>query len=312
MSGMRIAAAQTAPVWGQPTATTKRVTDWIGRAAGEEVDLVAFGETFLSGYPFWVARTDGARFNAPDQKAAYAFYIDAAVRVDGPEVADIRAAAGDHGVFTYLGITERSASGGTIFATLVAIDPERGVVSAHRKTMPTYEERMVWGIGDGHGLRVHDLAGVRIGGLNCWENWVPVARHSLYAQGIDLHVAVWPGSTGLTEDITRFIAKEGRCFVLSAGSLLSDTDVPDTFPLKDRSFDGPEMAYDGGSAVAAPDGSWLVEPVSGIEQLVTADIDVSRVRGERQNFDPAGHYFRADIFSVQVDRTRLEPGSFTD
>ena len=309
---MRIAAAQTAPIWGDPVATASHVATWIGRAAGGGVDLVAFGETFLSGYPYWVARTDGARFDASDQKEAYAFYLEAAVRLDGPEIAEVRSAAGDHGVFTYVGITERSASRGTVYATLVAIDPELGIVSAHRKTMPTFEERMVWGIGDGHGLRVHDVGGVRVGGLNCWENWVPVVRHSLYAQGIDLHVAVWPGSVGLTKDITRFIAKEGRCFVLSAGALLRDTDVPDGFPLKGRSFSGAEMVYDGGSAVAAPDGSWLAEPVAGEERLVIAELDPARVRGERQNFDPAGHYFRADVFSVAIDRRRLEPGSFTD
>jgi nitrilase len=309
---MRIGAAQTAPAWGDPTATAAVVVEWMGRAANAGVELVAFGETFLAGYPYWVARTDGARWDAADQKEAYAFYLDAAVRLDGPELALIREAATDLGVFVYVGIAERSASGGTVYATLVAVDPEAGVVSAHRKTMPTFEERMVWGIGDGHGLRVHDVGRVRVGGLNCWENWVPVVRHSLYAQGIDLHVAVWPGSTRLTEDITRFIAKEGRCYVLSAGAILRDTDVATAFPLKEASFDRPEMAYNGGSAIAAPDGSWLVAPVAGEERLVIADIDVATVRGERQNFDPAGHYFRSDVFSVTVNRRRLEPGTFTE
>ncbi len=259
-----------------------------------------------------MARTDGARFDAADQKAAYACYLDAAVALDGPEIAQVREAAGDHRVFTYLGVTERSASRGTVYATLVGIDPEAGVVSAHRKTMPTYEERMVWGTGDGHGLRVHDVGGVRVGGLNCWENWVPVARHSLYAQGIDLHVAVWPGSVRLTEDITRFIAREGRCYVLSAGALLRDSDVPESFPLRAASFPAPEMVYDGGSAIAAPDGSWVVGPLAGEERLVIADIDPAMVRAERQNFDPAGHYFRGDVFSVTVDRRRLGPSAFRD
>ncbi len=309
---MRIAAAQTAPAWGDAPATTDIVIEWLERAASEKVELLAFGETFLSGYPFWVARTDGARFDAADQKEAYAFYLDAAVTLEGPELALIRQAAGDHGIFTYVGVTERSLSGGTVYASLIAIDAEAGIVSVHRKTMPTYEERMVWGIGDGHGLQVHDVGGVRVGGLNCWENWVPVVRHSLYAQGEHVHVAAWPGSTQLTEDITRFIAREGRCFVLSAGALLRDTDVPDEFPLKAASFAGPELAYDGGSAIAGPDGNWLVEPVAGEERLVVADIDMAAVRGERQNFDPAGHYYRADVFSVTVDRSRHRPASFDD
>ncbi len=309
---MRIAAAQTAPAWGDPDATSKIVGDWIGRAAAEGCDLVAFGETFLSGYAYWVARTDGARFNAPDQKEAYAFYLDSSVDLDGPHVGSVVEAVRDYGVFTYVGVTERSASRGTVYATYVAIDPVAGIVGAHRKLMPTYEERMVWGIGDGHGLRAHRVGELLVGGLNCWENWVPSIRHVLYSQGIGLHVAAWPGSVGLTKDITRFIAMEGRCYVLSAGALLRSSDLPEAFPLKERSLMGDDLLYDGGSAVAAPDGSWLVEPVSGEERLVVADIDPAVVRGERQNFDPAGHNFRSDVIGVSVDRTRQTPASFFD
>ncbi len=309
---MRVAAAQTAPVWGDPDATTDVVVDWIGRAGEAGVQLVAFGETFLSGYAFWVARTDGARFDAADQKEAYAYYLAAAVDLDGPQLGAVCDAVEASGVFTYLGVTERSASRGTVYATYVAIHPDAGIVSAHRKLMPTYEERMVWGAGDGHGLRTHEVGGFVVGGLNCWENWVPAVRHALYAQGEDLHVAGWPGSVGLTRDITRFIAREGRCYVLSAGALLSRSAVPDDFPLKERAFGDDETLYDGGSAVAAPDGSWVVPPVAGEEALVVADVDAGHVRGERQNFDPAGHYFRGDVISVTVDRTRRAPATFHD
>jgi len=308
---MRVAAAQTHPAWGDKDAGTKRVVEWIGRAAAEDVELVAFGETFLSGYPFWVSRTDGARFDAADQKEAYAFYLEAAIELEGPELAQIVEAARDLGVFTYLGVTERG--GGTVYCTLVAIDPSRGIVSAHRKLMPTYEERLVWGAGDGHGLRVHDAGPARVGGLNCWENWLPQARHALYAQGEDLHVAVWPGSTGLTRDATRFVALEGRSFVLSAGALLSPDDVSESFPLREAALEGaPEIMYDGGSCVAGPDGEWIAEPVSGEERLVIADVDLARVREERQNFDPTGHYARPDVFEVRVHRRRLDASTFDE
>jgi nitrilase len=310
---MRVAAAQTAPAWGDSEATKGIVTDWIGKAAGESVDLVAFGETFMSGYPFWMSLTDGARWNAPDQKEAYAFYLDSAVSLDGPEMAEVVAAVRDHGVFTYMGITERSDSGGTVYASYVAIDPAHGILSCHRKLMPTFDERMAWGIGDGNGLRVHEVGDFKVSGLNCWENWVPTIRHVMYAQGTQLHVAAWPGSVGLTKDITRFIALEGRCYVLSAGSLLSRESIPDEFPIKEAALAGGDaLLYNGGSAIAAPDGKWVVEPVRGDEGLVIADIDVSRVRGERQNFDPAGHYFRGDVIKVEVDRTRLSPARFVD
>jgi nitrilase len=311
---MRVAAAQTHPAWGDAAATTKTVVRWLGEAAREGVDLLAFGETFLPGYPFWVSRTDGARFDDERQKAAYAYYLDAAVELGGPALAEIAEAARDLGVFTYLGVAERGAgpARGTVYATLVAIDPTLGIASAHRKLVPTWEERLVWGAGDGHGLRVHPTAaGLRVGGLNCWENWMPQARHALYAQGADLHVAVWPGSTRLTRDVTRFTAFEGRMFVLSAGALLTLEDVARDFPLYDDvAGDADPVAYDGGSAVAAPDGTWLVEPVSGEERLVVADLDEAAVRRARHNFDPTGHYARPDVFEVTVHRRRLGAASF--
>ncbi len=310
---MRIAAAQTAPVWGDSAATTDVVVEWIGKAAAANVELVAFGETFLSGYPYWLSRTDATRWNDAHQKEAYAHYLASAVDIDGPEIVEIAGAVRDTGVFTYLGVTERSPSGGTVYATYVAIHPDQGVVSAHRKLMPTYDERMVWGIGDGHGLRVHQVGEMKVSGLNCWENWVPTTRHVLYAQGTQLHVAGWPGASGLTRDITRFIALEGRCYVLSAGMLLSSESIPREAPLRDDSLIGANgYLYPGESAVAAPDGSWLVEPVSGEETLVIAEIDPAVVRGERQNFDPAGHYFRGDVIKVSVDRTRLDPVTFEE
>ena len=308
---VRIAAAQLAPIWGDKQGTTDLVVEWIHKAASEGVELVAFGETFLSGYPYWLDLTDASTFNDPDQKAAYAFYLDQAVSIEGPEVGAIVEASRNTGVFVYIGITERSPSRGTVYATLVAIDPQAGVVSSHRKTMPTYDERMVWGVGDGHGLRVHETGGIRVGGLNCWENWIPLARHSIYAQGIDLHVAVWPGAVRLTKDITRFIAKEGRCFVLSAGALLRPDDISPEFPLRELAAGDSEFFYDGGSAIAGPTGRWIVEPVAGSEQLVIADIDPANVREERHNFDPTGHYFRADVWDVTVNRKRLAT-SFED
>ncbi|HWH02016.1 MAG TPA: nitrilase-related carbon-nitrogen hydrolase, partial [Pilimelia sp.] len=150
---MRIAAAQARAPWLDPTAGVAAVVDHLGRAAAEGVSLVAFPETFLSGYPIWLSVTGGARFDDPAQKAAYAAYLDAAVTLHGAHLTTVRTAVGDLGVFCYLGITERVR--GTVYCTLVAIDPDRGVVSAHRKLVPTYEERLVWGAGDGHGLRTH-------------------------------------------------------------------------------------------------------------------------------------------------------------
>ena len=312
---MRIAAAQVHSAWGRPDEGAERVIDTIGRAADEGVDLLAFGETHLGGYPFWMSDTGGARFDDAGQKQAYAYYLDAAVELDGPQLRLISEAAAEHRVFTYLGIAERRAdtARGSVYATLVAIDPEKGIVSAHRKVQPTYEERLVWAAGDGNGLRVHTFTGrdgetMRVGGLNCWENWLPQARLAMYAGGEDIHVSAWPGSVRMTEDITRFIAREGRVFSLAAGNLISRIDVPEDFPLVSQIPDGDYT--DGGGAIAGPDGRWLQQPASG-EGLVMADVDAARVREERHNFDPVGHYGRADIFQMHVDRARLSVASLS-
>ena len=261
--------------------------------------------------------TDGARFDNADQKRAFSAYLDAAVELGGPEIATITEAVRDRGVFTYLGVAERgSGTGrGTVYCTLVAIDPKQGVVSAHRKLMPTYEERLAWGTGDGHGLRVHEgPGGVRVGGLNCWENWMPLSRAAMYAGGEDLHVAVWPGGVGLTKDITRFIAREGRVFVLSAADLHSAADIPDSFPLADavRAEMRDEGYEDGGSCIAGPDGE-LGRGARGQRRAPGLCRHRCRARPRgAQNFDPTGHYSRPDVLHLTVNRRRLAAVEFED
>ncbi|MCL1598249.1 MAG: carbon-nitrogen hydrolase family protein [Actinomycetia bacterium] len=313
---IRIAAAQDSPVYLDASATTERAVGWIEEAATQSVSILAFGETFLPGYPFWLSETGGAEFESDVQKQAYAAYVEAAVTVDGTEVAELCATSNATGVAVIIGIAERSTSRGSVYATALVIDPERGVLGAHRKLVPTYEERLVWAAGDGHGLRVHTLAGIRVSVLNCWENWMPLARHALYAQGTQLHVGIWPGSITNTRDITRFVAREGRVYMLSASTVLHHTDLdPGRFELLDRIDDRASTGgwiSDGGSAIASPDGNWVVEPVVEERRLVVGEIDPDFAMGERQNFDPAGHYGRPDVFDVRIDRTRREPATFSE
>lgn len=309
----KIAAVQTRPVWLDKKATTAKVVDSIEKVASQGADVAVFSETLLCGYPYWVCRTNGAAFDDPQQKQAYALYLEGAVEIPGEEVSTIRQAAGDLNVFVLLGASERGTrgAGGSVFSSLVAIDPQSGIVGLHRKLMPTHDERLVWGRGDGAGLRAHSYKGVRLAGLICWENWMPLARHSLYADGVDVYVSIWPGWSVLTRDITRFIAMEGRVYAVAASGLLSLDDIPSDFPLIEevRANYGNDL-FDGGSGIAAPNGEWVVGPSAGKDEIVIAELDPRRIHEERLMLDVAGHYSRPDVFEMRVHRQRQAAAHF--
>lgn len=307
MDTMKIAVAQIAPVWLDRTGTLAKVEAAIREAAHDGACLVAFAEALVPGYPFWLSFSGGAQFESPVQKRIHARYLEEAVVVERGDLDGVCALARELEQTVVLGVVERPADRGghTLYCSLVTILADGRVGSVHRKLMPTYEERLCWGPGDGHGLVTHDLAPFTLGSLNCWENWLPLARAALHAQGEDLHVASWPGSVRNTEDITRFVAKEGRSFVLSASSVLRRDDVPKSFPEYDAVMaQCPEVLADGGSCVAMPDGTWLVEPVVGEERVIVAEIDHAAVRGARQNLDISGHYSRPDVTRLVLDRAR--------
>lgn len=304
---LKVGIAQIAPVWLNREETTAKVVEHVKLAAKESCKLIAFGEAILPGYPFWIGLTDGARFNSPIQKDIYAHYLNQAIQIEGGHLDSICNTASEHQIAIVVGCVERAPDRGghSLYCSLVYIDSEGIIQSVHRKLVPTYEERLTWAPGDGHGLRVHQLGAFGVGGLNCWENWMPLARATLTALGEDLHIAIWPGSNRNTFDITRFIAKESRSYVLSASGLMRKADIsPDTPHSELILANAPDILADGGSCIVAPDGEWIVEPVVEKEELIVATIDHSRVRAERQNFDLAGHYARPDVTRLNVNRER--------
>jgi len=304
---LKIGMAQISPIWLNKEKTREKIRSYIEKAGKEGCDLVVFGEGLLPGYPFWLGLTHGTDFNSKMQKEIHAHYVRNSIMVEAGELDTLCEAARIHKVAAYVGIIERAQNRGghSLYCSLVYINKEGEILSVHRKLQPTYEERLAWSHGDGHGLRVHPLKEFTVGGLNCWENWLPLARTALYAQGEDLHVAVWPGSIRNTEDISLFIAKEARSFVVSVGALMSIKDFPEDTPYRDEIIrKAVDPLTDGGSCIAGPDGQWVVEPVVGKEGLFTGTIDFNRVLEERQNLDVSGHYSRPDVTRLHVNRER--------
>ena len=310
---LKIALAQIAPVWLDRAATLDKIVDQAEKAAAGGADLAVFGEALLPGYPFWPELTDGATFESDVQKDLFAYYAENSVDISKGDLDPLTEKAAELDLAVYVGTIERAADRGgfSLYATLVYIAPDGSIGSSHRKLMPTYDERLVWSPGDGHGLRVHPLGEFTVGGLNCWENWMPLPRAALYGQGENLHIAVWPGSRRNTEDITRFIARESRSWVVSVSGMMHRDWIPGEVPHADlirSSADG--WLANGGSCVAGPGGNWLLEPQTEEEGLFLVDVSIDAVARERHNFDPAGHYSRPDVTRLKVNRKRQKTVSF--
>jgi len=303
---LTVALAQIAPVWLDRDRTLAKMLEWATRAADEGAQLVAFGEALVPGYPWWVEHTDGARFDDARQKQWFAHYADQSCEPD-LHFKELARLAEDRNLTLMFGCMERALDRGghSLYCSLVTILGNGLVQPTHRKLMPTYEERLVWAQGDGHGLRVHKVQPFTVGALNCWENWMPLPRAALHAQGEDLHVMTWPGNRKNTEEITRFAAREGRSYVLSVSSLMRREDVSDDAPMADQLREAlPAVSGNGGSCIAAPDATWVVEPVVDREELIVAELDHAFVRRERQNFDISGHYARPEILHIELDSRR--------
>ncbi|MEZ5199631.1 MAG: carbon-nitrogen hydrolase family protein [Bacteroidales bacterium] len=249
---------------------------------------------------------NGAEFNSKVQKDLHAHYIEILSKIEagGDNVCLL---AKENSIAIYLGIIERAQNRGghSLYCSLVYIDPNGQIKSVHRKLQPTYDERLTWSPGDGNGLQVHSLKHFTVGGLNCWENWMPLTRTALYGLGEDLHIAVWPGTDNNTKDITRFIAREARSFVVSVSGLMKIEDFPSDTPHLEKIVENaPDVLTNGGSCIAGPDGEWIIEPVKDKEELIIESLDFNRVLEERQNFDVAGHYSRPDVTRLTVNRER--------
>jgi predicted amidohydrolase len=276
-------------------------------AASGGAQLIAFPETWLPGYPAWfdVCRDIGLWDHAPT-KALHGRYAAASIDVSGADGAALGTLARDLGITLVVGASERVAQGpgrGTLFNALLTWGPDGRLLNHHRKLMPTHTERLVWGQGDADGARAVDTPVGRVGGLACWEHWMPLARQALHESGEDIHVAAWPGAHERNQVASRHYAFEGRCFVLVAASVMRGSALPEGFMVDAERVPGPDAwIIRGGSAIIGPDGHYLVPPVFDRPGILFADLDLDRVREESMALDVAGHYSRPDCLSFTVRR----------
>jgi len=299
METVRVAAVQAAPVFLDREATVDKVVGLIEKAAGGGAGLVVFPETFVPTYPDWVWRTKPWDAH---HSALTARLLDQAVTVPSAATEALGAAAARHGVWLSIGVDERDRHSTTLYNSQLLFSAEGALVQCHRKLMPTGGERLVWGMGDGSTVGVVETPFGLVGTLACWENYMPLARAALYGQGVDIYLApTWDNSDVWVASM-RHIAKEGRVFVVAVNYCLRGSDVPADVPGRDDLYGGDDdWMSRGNTMIVGPDGDVLAGPLEGEEGILYADIDATRARVGRLQFDPVGHYGRADVFRLSVD-----------
>ena len=276
-------------------------------AAEQGATLVVFPETWLPGYPIWLdVCRDVALWDHAPVKAVYRRLAEESVAVPSAATRQLGEIARANAVTLVIGVSERVDDGpgrGTLYNSILTFGADGTLLNHHRKLMPTYTERMVWGAGDADGIRSVPVGDARVGALVCWEHWMPLARQALHEAGEDVHVALWPTVHEMLQVASRHYAFEGRCFVLAAGSLMRAADLPATLePHASKVSSGDQLVMRGGSAIIAPNGSYLAGPVFDEAAVLVANLDLALVREESMTLDVTGHYHRPELLSLQVRR----------
>ncbi|MFN2595418.1 MAG: carbon-nitrogen hydrolase family protein [Actinomycetota bacterium] len=298
-----VASVQGTPVFLDRGATVEHAADLTAKAAADGARLVVFPETFVPTYPDWIWRT-----KPWSHSDWFARLQDQSVVVPSLTTNRLSEIAKDQSVYLVMGVNERELHGATLYNTLLYFGPNGELIGKHRKLMPTGAERLVGGMGDGSTLEVFDTSLGRIGGLICWENYMPLTRYALYAQGIEIYVAPTWDNSDVWVPTLQHVAKEGRMFVIGSTPCLRGSDVPDSLPGRDDVYEGDEdWMSRGNSVIIDPWGEILAGPLVGSEGIVQAEIDVDDARRAKLEFDPVGHYSRPDVFELHVDSSRRLP-----
>ncbi|BBB25635.1 carbon-nitrogen hydrolase family protein [Amphritea japonica] len=310
---INVAISQKPPVLLDLKASIAQAVNTIEEVAAQDTQLLVFPEAFLPGYPTWIWRLKPGG-DMPLGNQLHTLLRNNAVDISKGDLDPICEAAAKYNQVVVIGMNEIDStfSGSTLFNTVVVIGTDGTILNRHRKIMPTNPERMVWGFGDGSGLRVVDTPVGRIGSLICWENYMPLARYGLFAQDIDIYIApTWDsGDTWIAS--MNHIAREGGCWVLSTATAMQGSDIPDTFPERDRLFQPDEWINPGDAVVVKPFGGVVAGPLHNEKGVLFSTIDIEAAGESRKALDVTGHYNRPDIFHLEIDRRVMPPVTFTD
>jgi nitrilase len=301
------AAVQATPVFLDREATLEKACRLIREAAERGARLVVFPEAFVPGYPYWLWGDRPAAVPGLEQQAFAALWREA-IDVPGAATERLGEAARAADACVVIGVNERESNygRGTLYNTLLTFSPDGSLLGRHRKLVPTYKERTVWGTGDGSTLDVCSTPLGRIGGLICWENYMPLARYHQYAQGVQVHIAATVDDSTSWQQLVRTIAAEGRIYVVAVCQHFARSQFPDE-PFLGGFASEADVLSGGGSLIVAPGGEVLAGPLEGAEGILTAEIDLARVAAEKHSLDVAGHYARPDVFRLTVNETPAVP-----
>jgi nitrilase len=294
------ACVQAEPVVLDRDASIDKLERLVEEAAGQGATLVVFPEAFIPVYPSSVWAKALAGWSAPGAKDAFAAIARESIAVPGPDTDRLAEIAAEHGVVLATGVTEiEPERPGTLYNTLLVHDSDGRLVLTHRKLVPTNHERLVWGQGDGGGLKAVETSVGRVGGLICWENYMPLARFALYDSGIEIYLAPTADDGDTWQASLVHIARESRAYVISPSHFQRTSAYPDDFPLREE-LEGVDVLGRGGSAILGPDGAYLAGPLYDEEGILYAELEPDRLFAERQRFDPVGHYHRPDVLRLKV------------
>lgn len=306
---VRVAAVQASGRPFDPAGAIEEIDRHTRAAAAAGARLVLLPEAYVGGYPWGLAFGTAVGGRSESGRRAFGRYWASAIDVPGPEVDALGAIARETGVYLCVGVIERDStfSGGTLFCTLLYFGPDGALLGKHRKLKPTAAERLVWGEGDGSTLTTIDAPFGRVGGLICWENYMPLARTAMYGKGVQIYLAPTADARERWQSTLQHIALEGRCFVIGCNQYVHRSMYPDDLEIADELESWPETLSAGGSAIYGPLGEELGAPLWNEEGIVYADLDMSAIARSRFDFDVVGHYARPDVFKLLVDETPHPP-----